>query len=458
LGVKVAPRWWLLWFAAGGLCACDEAEPSGRYRLGTPAGDDGGVCGSFDLECDVREPECQQIVYEGTACVGGFSADQAPEVRTITAVDFEAELLAELQADAPDARSRRASVALQALGLLPVGQSLEESAVSVSTENVGAYYDNELERVTVIDRGGRRDPTEDLFELSHEFAHALRDLESDLGALRDRWVDSTDAFVATSALVEGEAMVISANVMLQSERRSPDAFDWAGFGEAVLDSVLASIEAAEDPFATAVQGLPYGLGASRLGPLWQGERRGATDPLYERPDVSLIAWVDPPAEVDPLECIPTGAPPGYVAENHDKLGLAAVLALDLRLTSSEVGEAFDLSHAWRDDRIVIFAPEGAPDSDDAAAAWRVRFESAQSASLVHERVECCLPSGVQSVSADRELLLFVASDPAVLEGWTTATSCGSEADLPPSEDQPMAMQAVRRPLLGYKRPMKRAVK
>jgi hypothetical protein len=400
--------------------------------------DDGGIdsCPIADVACDIREPSCQRSIYQATACTGQMHAAEQPPVRTIGRGALEGELRAEMTSDDPEAEQTW-STGLQLIGLLPAGMNASDAVLAVALEDLAAYYDDVDKRVTVVDRDSGDSPQESAFVLSHELSHALRDADSDLAAFREQYATSTDSFAAVASLVEGEATVVALSVLARANGGLDPRPDFAPIVEQLRSNVLDGIERSDAPIFTAVQQLPYALGTQRLGDAWNERGRELLDGLYAAPDLSLLHWLGPLSprlEGEALECFPTTPPDGYVADDSDTFGPAALVALPVALGTEGAAAALHAANTWRDDRVVLFRPADAPESEARAVAWRVHFDSAAHARAFGEQVGCCLPSGAQRVEDGRDLLIYAASDPAVARAWTAVTDCGLEQDVPASRD------------------------
>jgi hypothetical protein len=388
------------------------------------------------LPCDSLEASCQDAVYRATAEVAQMRRQGRPPVRSISVAELEAELRELSELDASELELEQSwSTSLQLIGLLPAGLSVQEASLEDAVESISAYYDAEAKKVTVVNRSSGRSQEDDLFVLAHELAHALRDAESDLLAFRDRHVTSTDSSAASSALAEGEAMLVGAAVVARTLQGPGYAIDWERFAGSIEGNVLDYVEAAPAPLIAAVGQLPYAYGTQRLAFAWDLDGRSTVDALYEKPILKLLSWSGgrgARAEADPLQCFPTAPPAGYLGVDSDTLGLAALIALPIALETEGARAATHAGQAWRDDRVVIFRPEADPASVDRAVAWRLRFANASDARRFADSIGCCLPSSMRrSESGDEQELLYIAaSAPNVLDRWSTASACGAKEDVP----------------------------
>lgn len=415
--------------------------------LGCGGDDDGaGFCGTPAGGCDIRTPACQRRIYQATACVGGFDAGDPPNTRTITVAELDAELREQAESEPPSAMAERWNAALRTLGLLRSGQNLTDGSIEVTVDRVAAYYHVEAKRITVIDRGGAVDPESDLYTLSHEFVHALRDARTGLKDFREQHVDSSDSSVAVSSLFEGEAVVISTDLLAHS--RGPGHYvDWSRLASVIRESILEDIDTTAHPFVAAVRGLPYALGTDRLWASWVEQGPDAMDAAFATPRRSALEWTDSTAQAVRLECYPTAPPPGYVALDHDMLGVAGLLALPVALDALDARDALSRAGQWRNDSIVLFGPEGDADGSDVAVAWRVRLDFVGAADAFVADVGCCLPPDARlRRHPPVEVVLYAASQPGLVDAWTDVTQCGTSDELPSTGS---GMAEDMRSMLGW---------
>ena len=304
--------------------------------------------------CDIRQLECQAHVYQASACAREQEAGSIPAIRTITGSEFEAELRAELAED-PNSVPVAWETAYQLLGLVP-SRPLADVLIESTVSNAAAFYDPRTKLVTVIE-DNTLDPEAAAWILSHEFVHALQDQDVDLTAFDARWTQSTDDSMAITALIEGEAMLHPNVLQVRRLGRRPENVDWDRYSSDVLQSVLETVEVAPSPFVDAVGTLPYPIGLRFLIGPWLSGGQAAIDALFETPHFPFADWVAAFAggtpETDPLECFPTGAPPGFTAFDHDSLGPTGLLGLHVALGASGAG-AFSLSQHLHDDSFVVF--------------------------------------------------------------------------------------------------------
>lgn len=403
------------------------------------------------LPCPIVEESCQQAVYRAAAEVAQLPVADRPPVRTLPVHKLEAELVARSEATPEDAHVAASwDTALQLLGLLPTGMSSRDALLAARLDHLAAYYDTESKRVTVVDRGRAGADEQDLLAFAQELTHALRDGENDLDEFRTRYAVSTDSFIAINAAIEGEATLVG-SALVTRVRHGPQYAEALDLQLAeIADGVLDAIDRSPAPFVTAVQQLPYVLGPRALRAEWEVRGRALIDPLYEQPLLPLLRWTFLEAPHQPLPppvCYPTLPPTGYLVEDSDTLGLAAVLALPVALGGSSARKASAASLGWRADSLVIFRPADDPENPARAVAWRVRFDGEEHARAFELETACCLNESTRYVRIDDEVLLVAASDEATLTGWGERVGivCGSIADLPAVPHEMSAMASAAAP-------------
>jgi hypothetical protein len=392
--------------------------------------------------CNITERACQHAIFQVTAEVRGQPNAPMPEVRTISLDEFTRSL-------APDNGSSTEpdvwSAVMPLLGLLPAGSSVADQSAAAAIADVAAYYDDKTKRVTVIDRGSS-DPRDDLFVLSHEFAHSLQDAAIGLDAFRNERASSLDSLVALTSLVEGEANVLGLVVLGRTLGQSPAMLNWTRANAALRSDVFASIESSPAPLVTAVQGLPYVLGTAQLSALWLGSGQPAIEALYAGPPSSVLDWAEDTrvtagTRIEALDCLPSAGPPGFTGYDLDSLGPTGLLTVALDGGAS-IAQAWTDALGLRGDRVVAFAEDGV--SDSYAIAWRIRFASAPAAKSFADGVSRRLAAGAAVAIQDREVVYFGTTNPDKLALWTDPTHCGTEDELPARHVEPPAEEASLR--------------
>lgn len=266
-----------------------------------------------------------------------------------------------------------------ALGLLSPDQDLVSLLTAVMGEQILGYYDPDASvlvlRDTVVAGLGRspRDPTglESRLVLVHELVHALQDQHFDLSALLAA-TETSDAANALSAVVEGDAMLVSTafTTLTTPREASPEALQgltaepqrlasWLGGAEAraAAGPELASAPAiVREPLISAYyDGLLYAAHAYR-----QGAEHRAIDQALRTPPTATARILHPeqPA-IRPSPVVPSRGrwlrTHGYVAVAQDTLGeLEIRIFFQAGTPWATARRAQEAAEGWTGDRVQIF--------------------------------------------------------------------------------------------------------
>lgn len=185
----------------------------------------GTACGGPDCVlpvCDVRAPACQSSVLASVGCIRGESAPEVP-VRVLSREDFSVGLSQAPPSEAAQLRFSERQAALATLELeLP--RTAQSQVAQQFAATVGASYSFVSQSIVMIDDGFPLDSPQSTALLAHEYVHALQDAS---GVLEGHRFSTTDAFLASSALVEGDAQWTSDRLYASWAGQEPDDVDWA---------------------------------------------------------------------------------------------------------------------------------------------------------------------------------------------------------------------------------------
>ena len=253
--------------------------------------------------------------------------------------------------------------AMKMFGFVPADFDLRGATVDLMTEQAAAVYDHKTKRMIIV-QGAAPDEMQEAV-LVHELSHALADQHFDMHRFLDKGPRSDESEAARLAVVEGQAMWIMLEAMLNRSGQSLKT------NSAVLELMLPAMRdmaAAQYPvFGKS----PLYLKESLLFPYSAGLK--FQQAVVEKMDREAFAAVlrDPPRNTHQIihpelylahETPATVEPPEY--EQRDKMK---------KLTDGDIGE-MDV-HVW-------FEQYGSKqEADKLAPAWRAgRFE------LVENRV------------------------------------------------------------------------
>jgi len=370
----------------------------------------GEGCGREVTACDIRTADCQDATFYAVLAVRNEPWDAwavPPPMRVISQDEFRDELLASVGPSGPSPWDP----VLQLLGMLPAGGSLASSSIDEQVQNIAAYYALETRDITIIDHGTTDDLIDTTQTLAHELVHAVQDRYGSL-AVQDKNT-SDDEMFARHAVSEGEATLYSRLVRLQIEGRGFTEFNWEGYYDGMLDTVLTMVIESPSRLQAALQYLIYPLGGKLVTDAYTGGGTPAVAALFASPPNSALAVMQGyghEPHLAAMNCEPP-IPAGYDALGMASLGVPGMIAL---LTTSYGGliDAWSLAAAWRGDALYV-----AQSSDGAqtAVAWRLRLESAAAADALAGAAS--LPPGLATHVFGNEVLLIGATDPAILTTW-----------------------------------------
>jgi hypothetical protein len=334
-----------------------------------------------------------------------------------------------------------------------------EAIIDDDVESVAAYYSSWSRAITVLAAEDDEDRVDRMATLSHEFTHYLQDLtEPDgLAGLREDIGATLDADVAATSLTEGDAVVTSARVYAWLNGWHADELVVDRYYEAVFESTYEDVASSDVPLYVAAETYLYSVGGRHVHRTWDVFGRAAVDDLFAHPHGAFVDWLGAFTESglaaltdssEPLDCAPPLAPGELERYGWDSFGAAAVLALlgqDPELTSETVAYT---AAALRGDMFVVYASTQGDDAPEApmAVAWRLRFDSEQSATFFATRAAPLLSERARIDAFGVEVLLTATN--AEVEPFDDAAraSCPSVDDVLRSDDAEPAM-ALRRGLV-----------
>ncbi len=267
-----------------------------------------------------------------------------------------------------------------AWGVIPPDYDLRRLFLDLLEEQVSAYYDP---RGKVMVVGDWLPPEQQRAALMHELVHALQDRELPLDNFIAPDPGHGDRLLARQALIEGEAVALSFDLMLKPQgtdiSRLPDLSMAQGL---ILTSAGGPVIGKAPRFLREVLLFPYVEG---LGFVYQFRKRhpwSAMSDVYRDPPRSTTQIIHPEKYLDAREHpLPVVIPdlsrlvPGAHLVADDDLGeyaLGAVLALhlgDVEGRRAAIGWRGDRYRIWEDDggRFVIAYRVLAADVQVAAA-------------------------------------------------------------------------------------------
>jgi hypothetical protein len=389
-------------------------------------------------------------------CVRG-TPGALPEVRTISLEEYRTELELDSQpkdagvsdADvdppltgddedagvAPDAGTDAGSddgpwtAGLQLIGLL--AEDPEAAGIESALDNVSGYYEASRQRITLIDRGSPQDGEGAQKLLAHELVHALQDQEFGLRERSERVGFATDASLASSCLIEGEADLYEELAWSLLQGFSVDPGYWDLELTRHLKFARRSVVASDSAW-TSVWLLRYPIGTRFVLDAWLDGGNAAVRMLHRAPPNSSIYFMHGYGAthaasdllVRALRCDRAAPPAGFEPYRDASLGpLLAFAFLGQSLRDGGLYRSEELwreTQHWRQDSFTVFTSEHGA----LAVSWRVRFDDAALAQRLAAELAAALPH-LRVQHAHDEIEVLASDDAGVLAAWpgTGAESC-----------------------------------
>src|SRR6266508_5890811 len=320
-------------------------------------------------------------IYQQLAGLRGIASPGSPPPVLLRSREENRRFMeAEMSRRYSPARIEAERKSLVAWGLIPADYDLRSLFLDLMEEQVSAYYDP---RGKVMVVGDWLPPEQQRAALVHELVHALQDRELPLDNFISPDPGHGDRLLARQALIEGEAVALSFDLMLKPQgtdiSRLPDLSMAQGL---ILTSAGGPVIGKAPRFLREVLLFPYVEG---LGFVYQFRKRhpwSAISDVYRDPPRSTTQIIHPEKYLDAREHpLPVVIPdlsrlvPGAHLVTDDDLGeyaLGAVLALhlgDVEGRRAAIGWRGDRYRIWEDDggRFVIAYRVLAADVQVAAA-------------------------------------------------------------------------------------------
>jgi len=296
-----------------------------------------------------------------------------------------------------------------ALGLLP------DAPVSIRAHQVAGVYVPEQGQLYVA-TGLQESGADDQSLLAHAYAHALQDQHFDLGAM-DARATTTDATLAVRALVEGDAILLTALYRYEDLA----AADWGHLAELVLHAEQPGYgEELDHSEAWAqLQYFPYREGRCFADALfraggWQAVNQAYTDPPRSSEQVlhpeRYLGQQDSPTSIV-VPAIGTVLGEGWTMLLRDTLGeFVAGLYLHTLLPEDVAWRAAD---GWDGDTFVVWQHE----DGSQVLVWRTIWDTTAEAVEFERALVLLIPQ--------RYLLTWPVDPPRGLAGRWWETDSGA---------------------------------
>lgn len=386
--------------------------------------------------CDIRDPGCQLMVAQATACL----RDEPPVQIPIDVVSYQDYLAGNVAAAPTGAEGARFALAMRAYSMLqlsPAALAADEAARQQSW--AAAFYSFDR-KITIIDRGEPMASRMQVALLVHEYAHALQDAHRGLVPLLETHAKSYDRELGVRAVIEGDASVTQDLASLTLFGAEAGEVPWKKVFDRWGERARAGLAASEAPILIADAYFIYPFGTPLL---FEARRQGALS----------TAWEEVPQSARQVQA-GFGAPEPGGGPWVEDLGGDAVPVLSDRYRTIEANslgswvlEAF-LSRVGAEDRggparlrgdVLSIQHDAA--ADQVVVCWRLRFADEASAAALRDS----LPPVWSSVSVNGRDVVILRADGGPLPVSPETVRFRSVAEAMPAPAAPPAPSRVTCP-------------
>jgi len=301
-----------------------------------------------------------------------------------------------------DGEIREEEKFLRKLGLIPASMDYREFVLKLLTEQVGGFYDPKQESLFIA---SWLPPEEQKPVLIHELVHALQDQHFDVQKIieNDRKANNDDRALAHQAFLEGDAVAVMLNYLLEPAKRT---FDQVPELDKKLRMMQVSAQTQYPVFKSAPQYLqetlifPYGYGAFFLQQVWlHNPSWTAVNRIYsDLPDSTeqvlhpekYLVERDRPKPVDPESTV-SALGGNWKTTYRNVLG---EFSLGLLLNQHLSGERSRRSAAgWGGDQVLLLEDEAGRNAVVVCTVWDNLAEAQEFFSDMQEWLQKRFPAG-----------------------------------------------------------------
>ena len=301
---------------------------------------------------------------------------------------------------------RQADDVYTLLGIIPADSDLFADYASLLDAQVLGAYDAETEEFVVLQVSGSFGPSEE-FTYAHEYIHRLQDALFGLDQISERLKDNSDASLAFTALVEGDAVTSQQIYALQNMTAQQLA-------QVVSEAQAALAETPDVPYILQrTLEFPYAEGARFVDRLRISNGVTAVDAAFARPPESTEQILHPEKyfsrELPVVVEIPDSVfGPGWEIIDTDVMGELMVKTW-MEAIGAGTADSTTAAAGWGGDQYRVASNEDGqvaaaikiawdtPEQD--AAQFYVLLTTMMNISPAFERVSIGLESGVMAFSS-----------------------------------------------------------
>jgi hypothetical protein len=324
-------------------------------------------------------------------------------------------LIRKLDEELPTPRMRGLETAYRLFGLLPDSLQLRALLLDLYTEQVAGYYDPDSG--TLFGVAGA-DPAQLRLVLAHEMVHALQGQYVPLDSILQE-TSNNDRLTAAQAVLEGQATLVSIDVLASGQNVSSNPEFWQLYREQIREQQSSMPVFARAPLVVREALIfPYLAGAEFMH-WWESSPLRDSVPYGPRMPVSTEQILFPERYARRDLPVALAFPPDSGALYEDVLGESEVRILMARLAGSQqvrTGSPI----GWGGDRYRVYGTPAGP-----ALVWYVVWDDKRSAERFTwgygGKLRATTRTGYRTVLEDFELdgkpgTLYVLA-PEAWRGW-----------------------------------------
>ena len=228
-------------------------------------------------------PTAHDAILAEVTRLRGLAAIAAVAPKVATTAAIRAHLEQELEAAYPGDALTRMGMALAHFGLIPKGFDLPGYYASFLESRVGGYYDWTAKTLFLAENlaTGQAETL-----LAHELVHALQDQHYDLAQFFAEAAHDSEAYLARSALSEGDALAIEIEYGLRDRGIRVEALgDLSGLAAGRIEALRASAVGQKSAplFLIESSYFPYAYGLGFVQAVRRAHPQAWMDRVYENP-------------------------------------------------------------------------------------------------------------------------------------------------------------------------------
>lgn len=311
------------------------------------------------------EGEQRKAIEQSVEAIRGLEFKEPVDYETVSRADIKKILTEKLGEQYSDADFAHYGNSLAAFGLVEPGYALKANYIALLGEQIAAFYDQHHHKLFMFENASLHD-AQNRVVLAHELTHALQDQHFGLLRLPLEVKNDDDLVIATSALIEGDAMM----VMTDYQARNVTM-------QALADSVSGALSQNMDQLLRVPLYLretlifPYSHGKEFCAALYEKGGYEAISEAFRNPPQSSTQILHPEkyfAREEPIRVDwPDTSAAGQKPTDDNVMGEFGIRLLLENEKCVDEQTAISAAEGWRGDRYLVFG-------DGKGLVWKTLWE------------------------------------------------------------------------------------